>query len=189
MDFNMVWTLRRLRESIATLKYSCFRAKCDKNQHENHLIHPSARLLQRSLEDAKKNRDEIAAIIATELYQLLHCNWRAMRAEEFEQFLCRVFVMLGYQAQLTKRSHDQGVDLIITGKGKIIAVQAKGYASSVGNHSVGEVVAGMAFHGCDTCVVITNSYFTSTAKKLAIANNCRLIDDSEIPKLIEGLIY
>src|ERR1019366_7559631 len=49
MDFNMVSTLRRLRESIATLKYSCFRAKCDKNLHENHLIHPSARLLQRSL--------------------------------------------------------------------------------------------------------------------------------------------
>src|SRR5471032_845790 len=48
MDFNMVSTLQRLRESIVTLKYSCFRAKCDRNLHENHLIHPSARLLQRS---------------------------------------------------------------------------------------------------------------------------------------------
>src|ERR1022692_2366847 len=55
MDFNMISTLRRLRESIATLKYSCFRAKCDKNLHENHLIHPSARLLQRSPRDAKKD--------------------------------------------------------------------------------------------------------------------------------------
>src|ERR1022692_3904492 len=53
MDFNMISTLRRLRQSIATLKYSCFRAKCDKNLHENHLIHPSARLLQRSQESAK----------------------------------------------------------------------------------------------------------------------------------------
>jgi hypothetical protein len=141
------------------------------------------------LESAKKDRDEIAAIIATEIYQLINSNWRGMRGEEFEQFLCRVFVMLGYQAKLTKRSHDQGVDLVVTGKGKTIAIQAKGYQSSVGNHAVGEVVAGMSFHGCDICVVITNSYFTPTAIKLAVANNCRLIDGSEIPRLIEGAIF
>jgi HJR/Mrr/RecB family endonuclease len=147
------------------------------------------RLLCAQMESAKKYRDEIAAILATEIYQLIHSNWRALRGEEFEQFLFRVFVMLGYQVKLTKRSHDQGVDLVVIGKGKTIAVQAKGHESSVGNHAVGEVVAGMSYHRCDACVVITNSYFTPTAKKLAIANDCRLIDGSEIPKLIEGAIY
>jgi len=141
------------------------------------------------LDRARKKRDELAHLLASAKYQLIHSNWRAMRGVDFEQFLVRAFEMLGYQVQTTKASGDQGADLLVTGKGIKLAVQAKGYDSSVGNHAVMEVVAGMHFYQCVSCAVITNSHFTPTAEKLAQANGCRLIDGAHIPDLIEGRIF
>ena len=122
-------------------------------------------------------------------YQLLHTDWRGLRGVPFEQFLERVFQLHGYEVQSTKASGDQGVDLIVTGKGRRIAVQAKGYDGSVGNKAVQEVYAGMAFYKCQECVVITNSQFTSGAEELAVSVGCRLIDGTLIPSLIEGRVY
>ena len=145
--------------------------------------------LCKRLNKARQKRDALAAILASEKYQLVHKDWRSMRGTDFEDFLSRVFQTLGYQVQLTKASGDQGADLLVLGKGSKIAVQAKGYADTVGNHSVMEVAAGMTFYGCDSCVVITNSRFTTTAIRLAQAIGCRLIDGAQIPDLIEGRIY
>lgn len=155
----------------------------------NHKLLQQQSGLYRRLKEAQARREELAALLASAKYQLIHSDWRSLRAEEFEHFLSRVFETLGYQVQLTKASGDQGADLLVTGKGRRVAVQAKGYADSVGNHSVMEVVAGMTFYQCDACAVVTNSRFTSTAEKLAAATGCRLIDGPHIPDLIEGHIY
>jgi hypothetical protein len=141
------------------------------------------------LDEARRRHQELASLLASAKYQLIHSDWRSLRSTEFEQFLSRVFETLGYHVELTKASGDQGADLVVAGKGRRIAVQAKGYADSVGNHSVMEVVAGRAFYGCDSCAVVTNSRFTRTARRLAEANRCTLIDGSGIPDLIEGRIY
>jgi hypothetical protein len=141
------------------------------------------------LRKARRDRDEIAALLKSEKYQLIRAEWRHMRGVEFEDFLQRVFELLGFRVQSTKTSGDQGADLVVSGKGMNIAVQAKGYAESVGNHAVMEVVAGMAFYQCSSCAVITNSQFTRNAIDLARANRCRLIDGSQIRDLIEGRIY
>jgi hypothetical protein len=141
------------------------------------------------LDKAHQKRAKLAQLLASAKYQLIHTNWRDMRGVDFEQFLAQAFRMLGYQVQTTKASGDQGADLLVTGKGMKLAVQAKGYDNSVGNHAVMEVVAGMHFYQCVSCAVITNSHFTSTAEKLAQANGCQLIDGAHIPDLIEGRIY
>ena len=59
---------------------------------------------------------------------------------------------------------------MVTGKGRKLAVQAKGREESVGNKAVQEAVASMAFYGCDSCAAITNSRFTRAAIQLAQAN-------------------
>jgi hypothetical protein len=146
-------------------------------------------ILTTRLDKARRRRDELNALLTSLRYQLIHTDWRSMRGEEFELFLSHVFEMLGFQVQVTKASGDQGVDLVVMGKGSRIAVQAKGYASSVGNESVQAVVAGKAFYNCDSCVVITNSRFTSGARNLAEANECQLIDGTQITDLIEGQYY
>ena len=141
------------------------------------------------LEKARLRRDELAALLSSTKYQLIHSNWRALRSVDLEQFLQHVFEMLGYHVQTTKVAGDQGADLIVTGKGTKIAVQVKGYFNSVGNSAVQAVVAAMPFYQCTSCAVITNSRFTRGAVQLANANGCRLIDGNQIPELIEGRIY
>jgi hypothetical protein len=146
-------------------------------------------VLYERLSIARQRHDQVSSLVTSVKYQLIHTDWRSLRGTGFESFLSRVFETLGYQVELTKVSGDQGVDLLVTGKGRRIAVQAKGYADSVGNDSVQEVVAGMAFYRCDSCAVVTNSRFTKPAESLAAVNHCRLIDGSRIPDLIEGRIY
>lgn len=116
-------------------------------------------------------------------------DWRPLRDIPFERFLEDVFDMLGYQVKTTKRSGDQGVDLIVIGRGRKIAIQAKGYEGSVGNKAVQEAYAGMSFYDCNEAVVITNSAFTSGAEALATKIGCRLIDGTQILDLIDGKIY
>jgi HJR/Mrr/RecB family endonuclease len=128
-------------------------------------------------------------MLASERYQLQVIDWRSLRGVPFEEFLARVFRMLGYEVETTKASGDQGVDLVITGKGRKVAVQSKGYGESVGNKAVQEVFAGKMYYQCTECVVITNSQFTSGAVDLATSVGCRLIDGSQVPALIEGQIY
>lgn len=141
------------------------------------------------LDEARQRRDELATLLASEKYKLLHTDWRSLRGIPFEEFLCRVFQLLGYDVELTKASGDQGVDLVVAGKGRRIAVQAKGYADSVGNEAVQNVVAGSKMYRCDSCAAITNSRFTQAAKELAHVNCCDLIDSSQMIDLIEGRIY
>jgi HJR/Mrr/RecB family endonuclease len=171
------------KNKLETLRPSVVQAWTDYKVLRQHWI------LYNRLEKARQRREELAALLASVKYQLIHTDWRALRGVDFEHFLSRAFEMLGYHVQLTKASGDQGADLLITGKGARIAIQAKGYAHSVGNHSVMEVVAGMNYYQCTSCAVITNSRFTSTARHLAQANGCRLIDGAQIPDLIEGRIY
>jgi hypothetical protein len=128
-------------------------------------------------------------LLASERNQLRTTDWRSLRGIPFEEFLARVFRMLGYETQITKTSGDQGVDLIVVGKGRRIAIQAKGYDGSVGNKSVQEAFAGQTFYRCGECAVVTNSRFTSGAIALAASVGCVLIDGSRIPELIEGHIY
>jgi Restriction endonuclease len=62
---------------------------------------------------------------------LLQRNWKAMRDDEWEDFLADVFSTLGANVQKTGRSGDQGVDLVVEFGGRRVAVQAKGYYHAV----------------------------------------------------------
>lgn len=99
-----------------------------------------------------------------------------MSGVEFENFLYKYFKKLGYKCETTKASGDQGVDLIAIKGESRIAIQAKCYSSSVGNHAVMEAIAGMKYYKANQCMVITNSHFTKTAKDLAQVNNVVLWD-------------
>ena len=99
-----------------------------------------------------------------------------MSGVQFEEFLCEYFNGQGYQCSTTKASGDQGIDLIVK-KGELtIAIQAKCYSGTVGNHAVMEAVAGMKYYSANRCMVITNSTFSKSAIELAKANGVILLD-------------
>jgi hypothetical protein len=119
---------------------------------------------------------------------LLRERWWEMKGTEFERFLRRVFRHLGYAVELTPKTGDQGIDLILTAPGRRIGVQAKRWANNVGNEAVMAAYAGRAYYHCDSCIVITTSDFTRHAKELARGIGCRLLPGQRIPDLIRGNI-
>jgi hypothetical protein len=142
--------------------------------------------IARAYRQARQQYDGLLAVVQSKKYQLLHCDWRSLRGTRFEDFLQQVFETLAYTVHITKTSGDQGLDLILLGRGRKIGVQTKGYSDNVGNHAIMEAHAGMGYYGCDCCVVITNSDFTRQARELAGRLGCRLISGRDIPNLILG---
>jgi hypothetical protein len=109
----------------------------------------------------------------------------AMDGFQFEDFLAEIFRAMGYDVKETKRTQDQGADLFVTRFDKNIVIQAKNYSGSVGNSSVQQVISAKTFFGCDEAMVVTNSYFTRSAKELADSTGVRLIDRDELQKYLD----
>jgi hypothetical protein len=159
-------------------------------------IHGTKWGLEADIFDAKSRADtalvKYQAVLRqseSRINRLRSTNWEILQGVPFEQFLASIFVEWGYDVSTTKVSGDQGVDLVISKNGLELAIQAKGYPSTtVGNSAVQEAHTGMKYYGCHRCVVITNSTFTSAARKLAEGVGCVLIDHDMIPLLIEGKI-
>jgi hypothetical protein len=140
------------------------------------------------LESLTRERYELISSITWKRAALLQHNWKAMRDNEWEDYLVEVFTALGANARRIGRAGDQGVDLIVEGFGRRIAVQAKGYYNAVNNKAVQEAVTGKAHHGCCTAAVITNSHFRRSALELAESNNCVLIGEEQFPDFVMGTV-
>jgi len=109
----------------------------------------------------------------------------AMGGYAFEEFLGALFTTLGYDIETTKRAGDQGADLFARRFGRRVVVQAKNYAESVGNAAVQQVLAAKTFFACDDAMVVTNSYFTASAKELAEAAGVKLVDRRELQRYLD----
>lgn len=103
---------------------------------------------------------------------------------EFERYLQAHFRHMGYYVQLTPPQNDFGVDLVLSKGRDRIAVQAKRYNHEHGYkvtyRAVQEVAAGKAYYHCNKGIVITNSFFTASAKKLAGCNHIELWDRTRL---------
>lgn len=107
---------------------------------------------------------------------------------KFEEYMKDIFESLGYSVHHTPLSGDQGADLILTSnEGVRTAVQVKRYSSKVSNGAVQEVVAAKGLYKCTQGMVVTNSYFTDSAKELARANSIELIDRNGLEKLLNKI--
>jgi restriction system protein len=109
----------------------------------------------------------------------------AMDGFQFEDFLVKIFQTMGYDVKETKRTQDQGADLFVTRFDKNMVIQAKNYSGSVGNSAVQQVISAKTFYGCDEAMVVTNSYFTKSAKELADSAMVRLIDRDELQNYLD----
>lgn len=95
---------------------------------------------------------------------------------EFEKYVANRLTLQGYKNVRITEKYDLGVDIVAVKNSCKLGVQVKHYKSFVGIEAVREAVAGLKAYDCDCSMVVTNSYFTRPAKKLAKANDCILID-------------
>jgi HJR/Mrr/RecB family endonuclease len=103
---------------------------------------------------------------------------------EFEGYLGGIFKKQGYVVELTPVVADYGADLLLTQGNRKIAVQAKRYASTVGISAVQEAISGRAYYSCTEAWVVTTGTFTPNATALAEKSQVKLIDRSDLAKLI-----
>lgn len=108
-----------------------------------------------------------------------------MSGVEFENFLEQLFLNLGYRITLTKKSGDQGVDLILTKGNQKIGVQCKRSNTTIGNKAVQEICAGLNFYGLNRGMVVTNNIFTASAQNLALSNSIILWDRIKLLQQLE----
>ena len=120
---------------------------------------------------------------AQELLDLLG-GVRSMSGAQFEAYTAEVLRAMGYRTEVLGGSGDQGVDLLVEGEGRRIAVQCKNYARPVGNKPVQEVYAGAAYHGCREAWVVAPAGYTRGAFDLARNVGVELFDADSLRKWI-----
>jgi HJR/Mrr/RecB family endonuclease len=109
----------------------------------------------------------------------------SLSGQDFEEFLYYLFLNLGFDVTKTKSSHDYGADLILKINNIIITIQSKLYHNhSVGTSSVQEVYSSTKYYNANLGIVITNSYFTKSAKNLAKSTNVMLWDRDFLKQLL-----
>ena len=110
-----------------------------------------------------------------------------MEGHDFERFCARLLEANGFSnVYVTRESNDQGIDVLAEKLGVKYAVQCKRYSSDVGNKAVQEVFAGKSYYGCHVGVVLTNRYFTQSARELAEKTQVFLWDRDVLEKLIQN---
>lgn len=103
-----------------------------------------------------------------------------MNGYDFEDFLCLLFQEMGYSSRKTPRSNDQGCDIILERKNERIIVKAKIYSSKVGNSAIQEIFSAISYYSANKGIVVTNNYFSPSARELAKFNQIDLIDRSKL---------
>ena len=102
----------------------------------------------------------------------------------FESFLKYLFGNMGYFAQNTPLSNDQGADLILTKDSEHIVVQAKRSKNKIGNKAVQEITASIKHYKVERGIVVTNNEFSDQAIVLAHSNDIELMNRDRLIKLL-----
>jgi restriction system protein len=106
-----------------------------------------------------------------------------MSGIEYEFFCKEQLELLKWDVALTKKTGDQGVDLIAKKNNRTVAIQCKRHSKPISNKAVQEIFAGMKFYNIDHGVIISNNKFTTSAANLAYKSNIRLIHHDDLESL------
>lgn len=105
---------------------------------------------------------------------------------EFEQLIKTLLMKQGYHhVHETKQSGDYGIDLIAYKNHLTYGFQCKRYQRNIGVDAIQQAKAGQFYYHLDQSIVITNSYFTTSAYSLAYANDIKLIDRTQLFKMMK----
>ena len=110
-----------------------------------------------------------------------------MEGHDFEYYCADLLKKDGYcNVEVTQGSGDQGIDILAEKNGIKFGIQCKCYSGNIGNSAVQQAFAGKTFYHCHIAAVLTNRYFTSSAKQLAEQNQVLLWDRDELKRLVRN---
>ena len=156
------------------------------------------------LEMIKYEKDKIysVALPSTDYRRLLENEWKTrellkkriliaqndydhMDGHVFESFCASLLERNGFSdVTVTPGSGDQGIDILAQKDNIRYGIQCKCYTSDVGNDAVQQAYSGISYYNCNIAVVMTNRYFTKSAKELAERTNVFLWDRDTLDDFI-----
>ena len=112
-----------------------------------------------------------------------------MDGYQFETYLKALYKELGFKSDITQAAADFGADLVMRDNNKKVVIQAKryGYQNKVSIGAIQEVYSAIPYYKADQGIVITNSYYTAAARKLAKACKVRLLDRKDLISFIKQI--
>lgn len=110
-----------------------------------------------------------------------------MEGHDFEYYCADLLRNDGFcNVEVTQGSGDQGIDILAEKAGIRYGIQCKCYSNNIGNKAVQEAFAGKTFYHCHVAAVLTNRYFTRSAKQLAEKDQVLLWDRDELERLVHN---
>lgn len=112
-----------------------------------------------------------------------------LSGNDFQKFVAKLLEINGFtNVQVTGTTGDQGGDLLATQNDKQLVIQAKRFSidRKVNNGAVQEVLGAIAVYNANKGVVITNSFYTTSARELAKLNDVELWDRRDVIGFIEN---
>lgn len=133
-------------------------------------------LIARKFKRKKTHKDAI------DIYNISQID--SLSGEEFENLIKTIFEKQGYEAELTKKSHDYGADIVLKKTNRISVVQAKCYGKNIGIKAVQEIISARRHYKAEDMFVATNRYFSKDAIILASEHDVKLIDRDVVTLLV-----
>lgn len=147
----------------------------------------SMRSKKTPIENEFKKKSIDSSVTPTSIPVSSSVSYDCMEGHDFEYFCASILEKNKFvNVEVTRGSGDQGIDILAYKDGIKYGIQCKCYSSDIGNKAVQEVIAGKNFYDCHVGVVLTNRYFTKSAKELAEKTGILLWDRLYLEKLINN---
>jgi restriction system protein len=114
-------------------------------------------------------------------------HWQRLSGHAFEKALGKVFQQSGYEAEVTKGSGDEGIDLILTDKNGRIAVQAKNHAKPVAPAVARDLFGAMQHGNFDRGMIVSSGGFTKNVYEFVSGKKIELVGLQEVIKMVNSL--
>jgi restriction system protein len=101
----------------------------------------------------------------------------------FERWCANELTKIGWHADVTRATGDQGADVVARKGPETIVLQCKLYNSPVGNKAVQEAFSARRHYGMRRAAVVSNSQYTKSARELANTTGVLLLHSSDLGQL------
>ena len=150
--------------------------------------HKMWELFDKDLASVDREQEEKYKIKAEEEWRRFHklknlSSLDNLDGFEFEAAIAGLYEHKGYSIKITKVSGDYGVDVLAKKGKEVLAIQTKRYTGKVGIKAVQEVSSGAFYYRATKAFVITNSFYTDQAKKLAKNIGITLINKKRLANM------
>lgn len=121
--------------------------------------------------------------IANRDYKFADIDIENLDSNSFEHECANILRKSGWKATVTKKTGDNGIDIIGFKNNNKYVFQCKKYSKPVGIKAVQEIHGGKAHERADYAYVVTNNTFTSSAHALAKKTGVILLHYSDLENL------